>query len=90
MMSDKDRKVAEELKTRLLACDGERIQRVLLYGSRAQVQRLRKVILTCSWLKKIPSLSGKRWRVFVKLSAMRIVLLISGSWESWSLKRQRT
>jgi predicted nucleotidyltransferase len=36
MMSDKDRKVAEELKKRLLACDGDRIQRVLLYGSRAQ------------------------------------------------------
>jgi predicted nucleotidyltransferase len=36
MMSDKDRKIAEELKKCLLACDGERIQRVLLYGSRAQ------------------------------------------------------
>jgi len=36
MMSDEDRKVAEDLKKRLLACDGERIQRVLLYGSRAR------------------------------------------------------
>jgi len=36
MMANEDRKIAEELKTRLLACDGERIQRVLLYGSRAQ------------------------------------------------------
>jgi predicted nucleotidyltransferase len=36
MMATEDRKIAEELKTRLLACDGERIQRVLLYGSRAQ------------------------------------------------------
>jgi uncharacterized protein len=36
MMFDKDRKVAEELKKRLLACNGTRIKRVLLYGSRAQ------------------------------------------------------
>lgn len=36
MMADKDRKIAEELKRRLLACDGKRIRRVLLYGSRAQ------------------------------------------------------
>ena len=36
MMANEDRKIAEELKTRLLACDGERIRRVLLYGSRAQ------------------------------------------------------
>jgi predicted nucleotidyltransferase len=36
MLTKKDRKIAEELKKRLLACDGERIQRVLLYGSRAQ------------------------------------------------------
>jgi uncharacterized protein len=35
-MTKKTRKIAEELKTRLLACDGTRIQRVLLYGSRAQ------------------------------------------------------
>ena len=35
-MTNKTRKIAEELKERLLACDGTRIQRVLLYGSRAQ------------------------------------------------------
>jgi predicted nucleotidyltransferase len=36
MMVDKDRKIAEELARHLLACDGQRIRRVLLYGSRAQ------------------------------------------------------
>jgi predicted nucleotidyltransferase len=36
MMTDKDRKRAEELARRLLTCDGQRIRRVLLYGSRAQ------------------------------------------------------
>jgi predicted nucleotidyltransferase len=36
MIIDKDRKIAEELKSRLLACDGDRIRRVILYGSRAQ------------------------------------------------------
>ncbi len=36
MNIDKDRKIAEELKSRLLACDGDRIRRVILYGSRAQ------------------------------------------------------
>jgi hypothetical protein len=46
MMADKDRKIAEELKKRLLGGDGERIHGVLLYGSRAKVERLRKVILT--------------------------------------------
>jgi predicted nucleotidyltransferase len=35
-LTNRDRKVAEELKKRLLACDGTRIQRVLLYGSRAR------------------------------------------------------
>jgi predicted nucleotidyltransferase len=35
MLSRKDRKIAEELKDRLLASDGERIRRVVLYGSRA-------------------------------------------------------
>ena len=36
MITDQDCKIAEELKKRLLAFGGERIQRVLLYGSRAQ------------------------------------------------------
>ncbi|MBI2361312.1 MAG: nucleotidyltransferase domain-containing protein [Deltaproteobacteria bacterium] len=36
MIAEKDRKVAEAMKTRLLAYDGERIRRVILYGSRAQ------------------------------------------------------
>ncbi len=36
MNIDKDRKIAEELKSRLLACDGDRIRRVILHGSRAQ------------------------------------------------------
>ena len=36
MIIDKDSKIAEELKSRLLACDGDRIRRVILYGSRAQ------------------------------------------------------
>jgi predicted nucleotidyltransferase len=36
MIIDKDREIAEELKKRLLASDGERIRRVILYGSRAQ------------------------------------------------------
>ena len=36
MVGDKDRKIAEELKNRLLAHDGERIRRVILYGSRAK------------------------------------------------------
>ena len=35
-MTKKTRKIAEELKMRLLACDGTRIKRVLLYGFRAQ------------------------------------------------------
>jgi uncharacterized protein len=35
-MTNKTRKIAEELKKRLLASDGTRIQRVLLYGSRAR------------------------------------------------------
>ena len=36
MIIDKDRKIAEELKRQLLTHDGERIRRVILYGSRAQ------------------------------------------------------
>lgn len=36
MIIDKDRKIAHELKGRLLAHNGERIRRVILYGSRAQ------------------------------------------------------
>ena len=36
MIIDKDRKIAEELKKQLLTHDGERIRRVILYGSRAQ------------------------------------------------------
>lgn len=36
MLTNEDRKISEELKKRLLACDGTRIQRVLLYGSRAR------------------------------------------------------
>jgi uncharacterized protein len=36
MLTNKDRQIAEKLKKRLLACDGTRIQRVLLYGSRAR------------------------------------------------------
>jgi predicted nucleotidyltransferase len=36
MLTNKDRKIAEQLKKRLLASDGTRIQRVLLYGSRAK------------------------------------------------------
>jgi len=36
MIIEKDRQIAEELKQRFLAADGERILRVILYGSRAQ------------------------------------------------------
>jgi predicted nucleotidyltransferase len=36
MMTDKDRRIAEEIARRLLACEGQRILRVILYGSRAQ------------------------------------------------------
>ena len=36
MIIEKDREIAEELKKRFLAADGERIRRVILYGSRAQ------------------------------------------------------
>src|SRR3990172_6912024 len=36
MIIDKDREIAEGLKKRLLAFDGERIRRVILYGSRAR------------------------------------------------------
>ena len=36
MIIDQDREIAEKLKKRLLASDGERIRRVILYGSRAQ------------------------------------------------------
>lgn len=36
MLTNKDRRIAEELKKRLLAGDGTRISRVLLYGSRAR------------------------------------------------------
>jgi predicted nucleotidyltransferase len=36
MLSHTDRKIAEELTGRLLASDGERIRRVVVYGSRAQ------------------------------------------------------
>jgi predicted nucleotidyltransferase len=36
MTIEKDRQIAEELKQRFLAADGERILRVILYGSRAQ------------------------------------------------------
>lgn len=35
MTSDSDRKIAEELRDRLLAQNGDRITRVILYGSRA-------------------------------------------------------
>ena len=34
MLSDRDRKIAEELREKLLAQDGARIRRVILYGSR--------------------------------------------------------
>lgn len=37
MVSDTDRKIAEELKDRLLSHNGDRIKRVILYGSRAIV-----------------------------------------------------
>jgi predicted nucleotidyltransferase len=36
MITEKDREIAEQLKKRLLASDGERIRRVILYGSRAR------------------------------------------------------
>lgn len=36
MIIDKNRKIVEELKRRLLASNGERIRRVILYGSRAR------------------------------------------------------
>jgi len=36
MSIEKDREIAEELKKRFLASDGERSRRVILYGSRAQ------------------------------------------------------
>jgi len=36
MLTDSDRVIAEKLKERLLACDGARIRRVILYGSRAR------------------------------------------------------
>ena len=36
MTIDKDREIAEKLNKRLLASDGERIRRVILYGSRAR------------------------------------------------------
>jgi predicted nucleotidyltransferase len=36
MIIEKDREIAEELKRRLLASDGKRIRRLILYGSRAQ------------------------------------------------------
>jgi uncharacterized protein len=35
MISDADRKIVEELKDRLLTSNGDRIMRVILYGSRA-------------------------------------------------------
>lgn len=35
MITDTDRKIAEELKDRLLTHNGDRITRVILYGSRA-------------------------------------------------------
>ncbi len=35
MISDTDRKIVEELKDRLLTSNGDRIKRVILYGSRA-------------------------------------------------------
>jgi len=36
MLADNDRDIAERLKERLLAYDGARIRRVILYGSRAR------------------------------------------------------
>ncbi len=36
MLNSKDRKIAQELKRRLLASDGQRIRRLILYGSRAR------------------------------------------------------
>jgi predicted nucleotidyltransferase len=36
MIIEKDRQIAEELKQRFLAADGDRILQVILYGSRAQ------------------------------------------------------
>ena len=36
MIIEKDRQIAQELKQRFLAADGDRILRVILYGSRAQ------------------------------------------------------
>ena len=36
MLTDSDRDIAEKLKERLLAYDGARIRRVILYGSRAR------------------------------------------------------
>lgn len=35
MTTERDRKIAEELKERLLSHNGDRIKRVILYGSRA-------------------------------------------------------
>lgn len=36
MIAERDRKIAEELKDMLLAGNGERIKRLILYGSRAK------------------------------------------------------
>ena len=36
MLTNKDRQIADQLKKRLLASDGARIERVFLYGSRAK------------------------------------------------------
>jgi uncharacterized protein len=36
MVTESDRRVARKLVDRMLSCNGERVRRVILYGSRAQ------------------------------------------------------
>ena len=89
MMANEDRKIAEELKTRLLACDGERIQRVLLYGSRAQGTATEESDFDLLVIEKDPVAKLEEMGRPVKLSVMSNIPSISGLWEKRSLKRQK-
>jgi uncharacterized protein len=59
MLTSKDRKIADELKKRLLASDGARIQRVLLYGSRASGKATKESDFDLLVIEKDPVAKGE-------------------------------
>jgi len=88
MIIENDRKIAEELKQRFLAADGDRILRVILYGSRAQGIATEESDFDFLVVEKDPVLKRQEMRVYARLSRTSIVLSTCGLWESRSSRRR--